>query len=207
MLMNRFVTIGLFLLIINPFQSTTASTLRKRHTTTDSEPLLHLKEQCPNSDSIDNIVTSTTTTNDDNKNENKFFTHLDAGMVRFQTLCVQFDVDLFALATAVASGGTTAVPGTENILPFSTTISFALNLQVTYGSCASDGTKCPLSITAEGSIGVGLAVKLGNLAQTHFTAFLSGSFTISSEDAQVCDPAKHGGASYISPISFNCGAG
>ena len=46
-----------------------------------------------------------------------------------QNVCVQFDVDMFELTAAIATGGGSALP-TPKVLPFKTVISFALNLEV-----------------------------------------------------------------------------
>ena len=165
-----------------------------------SDPaLIKLKATCKNNQTIDSITAAPT------KNGGKFFTQKNAGISRFQTLCLQIDVDLFELAAIIASAGSAAPGPTSKLMPFKTTISFGLNLQITYGSCKAG--KCPLSLLAEGSIGVGVALKLGNLKSLQATVFSTGSIELSSDDAELCDPAVHGGASAISPVSFNCGAG
>ena len=179
-------------------------------------PMVALARQCPHSSAIASIGTIMAGASDGidaksgdgkSKAERKYFTQLSAGMARVQNVCVQFDVDLFELTAAVATSGATEALPTAKVLPFKTIISFALNLQVLYGSCKRNENTCPLSISAEGSIGVGIGVKLSNLKGLSATAFISGSFEISTDAATMCDPSKHGKVAFISPVSFKCGAG
>jgi len=165
----------------------------------DAAAVKDLVKACPDGKKINKITAK--------KGKSNYFQALDKGMSRFQTLCAQFDVDLFELGLAVASSGATAA-GTGKVLPFSTVISFGLNLQITYGMCApkDKGGGCALAVSAEASIGVTLGIKLGNLAGTQASAFMSGGFEIASENAITCDPDIHH-VSFLTPLSFKCGAG
>ena len=160
------------------------------------DPVKDLVDVCPEAKKIKKINAK--------RGKSKYFQVLDKGMSRFQTLCAQFDVDLFELGAAVASSGASTAAGGK-ALPFSTVISFGLNLQITYGTCKAEGG-CALAVSAEASIGVTLGIKLGNFAGTQASAFMSGGFEISSENALTCDPDIHG-VPFLTPLSFKCGAG
>ena len=184
--------------------TTIFSTTTNSASTAASNPFSNLQSKCDNTNLIDKInVVNILDEEKEQKKTKKFFSQMGAGIARYQTLCVQIDVDLFELAAAVASGGASISTPTQKVLPFKITISFALNTQITYGSCGSDG-KCPLSLAAEGSIGVGMTMTLGNLKEIHVTGFISGSLEISTEDAIIyCFCVTNIGRKFNSSIDTN----
>ena len=86
--------------------TTIFSTTTNSASTAASNPFSNLQSKCDNTNLIDKInVVNILDEEKEQKKTKKFFSQMGAGIARYQTLCVQIDVDLFELAAAVASGG------------------------------------------------------------------------------------------------------